>query len=282
MHALIVHCHPEPASFNGSLTDAARTTLRERGFSVDISDLYRQGFDPCERAEHYANRADSAVFSALGEQRHAFETSTLPEDVQREIARLERADLVVFQFPVWWHGRPAMLKGWFDRVFVNGGLYSGAMRYDRGRFRGRKAVCSITAGAPEVAFGPCSRGGDIEQILWPTHYSLHYLGFQVLPPFVAFGVQGHGYAYEDRDSNDCRLAQCREEWKERLNSLDLDTPLRFQGWNDWDADGRIRSPTDCACLCTDTDRTADRVSSRSAPGAPAPTCGRTIISRCCS
>ena len=120
---------------------------------------------------------DSAVFSPLGEQRHAFETSSLPQDVQREIARLERADLVVFQFPIWWHGPPAILKGWIDRVFVSGGLYTSAMRYDRGYFRGRKAVCSVTTGAPEFAFGPGSRGGDIERILWSTHYSLHYMGF---------------------------------------------------------------------------------------------------------
>lgn len=238
MHALIVHCHPEPASFNGALTEVARTTLRERGFSVDISDLHREMFDPCERAEHYRNRSTSAVFSALGEQRHAFETDSLPEDVRREIARLERADLVVFQFPIWWHGQPAMLKGWFDRVFVSGGLYTSAMRYDRGYFRGRTAVCSVTTGAPEIAFGPGSRGGDIERILWSTHYSLHYMGFHVLPPFVAFGIQGHGYTYSDKDSNNRRLELYREMWKERLTGLDGDTPLAFPMWDDWDEDGR--------------------------------------------
>ena len=111
MHALIVHCHPEPASFNAALTEVSRTTLRERGFSVDISDLYREAFDPYERPEHYTNRDDSAVFSPLGEQRHAFETNTLPQDVQREIARLERADLVVFQFPIWWHGPAGHSQG---------------------------------------------------------------------------------------------------------------------------------------------------------------------------
>ena len=242
MHALIVHCHPEPASFNGSLTGVALAALREQGFSVEISDLYREGFDPCERAEHYADRNDSAVFSPLGEQRHAFETKTLPTDVQREIARLETASLVVFQFPIWWHGLPAMLKGWFDRVFVNGGLYTGAMRYDRGYFRGRSVVCSVTTGAPEVALGPNSRGGDIERILWSAQYSLHYMGFQVLPPFVAFGVQGHGYIYADEAINEDRLRLYLTKWKERLESLDRDTPLGFPGWDDWDEDGRFRDP----------------------------------------
>lgn len=240
MHALIVHCHPERASFNAALTAVTRTTLRELGFSVDISDLYREKFDPCERPEHYRNRKDSAVFCPLGEQRHAVETNTLPEDVRREIVRLKSADLVVFQFPIWWHSQPAMLKGWFDRVFVNGGLYNSTMRYDRGYFRDKRAVCSVTTGAPEIAFGPGSRGGDIDRILWSTHYSLHYMGYLVLPPFVAFGIQGHGYIYSDEDSNNRRLLRYREKWKDRLRSLKRDTPLQFQVWDDWDEDGRAK------------------------------------------
>ena len=162
MHALIVHCHPEPASFNAALTQVAATTLRQLGFSVEISDLNRERFDPCERSKHYINRENSAVFFPLGEQRYAFKTNTFPEDVQRAIGRLERADLLVFQFPIWWHRPPAVLKGWFDRVFVSGGLYTSSMRYDCGYFLGKKAICSVTTGAPKIAFGPGSRGGDID------------------------------------------------------------------------------------------------------------------------
>lgn len=238
MHALIVHCHPEPASFNSALREVAETTLRQLGHTVEISDLYLEGFDPCERPDHYGNRANATVFSPLGEQRNAFATDTLPMDVQREIGRLERADLVVFQFPIWWHSHPAILKGWFDRVFVNGGLYTSSMRYDRGYFRGRKAVCSVTAGAPETAFGPGSRGGDIGRILWSTHYSLHYMGFHVLPPFVAFGIQGNGFTYTDESCHQHRLGLYREKLKERLETLDRDVPLAFRGWNDWDEHGR--------------------------------------------
>lgn len=236
MHALIIHCHPEPMSFNATLTNVAKITLQQRGFSVEISDLYREQFDPCERAEHYQNRANGTVFFPLGEQRHAYRTNRLPEDVQREISRLERADVVIFQFPIWWHSQPAILKGWFDRVFVNGGLYTSSMRYSRGYFRGKKALCSVTTGAPEIAFGFGSRGGDIDQILWSTHYSLHYMGFHVLSPFVAFGIQGHGFSYTD-DDNQGRLSLYQEKWKKQLNSLDEVEPLRFQSWNDWDESG---------------------------------------------
>ncbi|MCM3320563.1 NAD(P)H-dependent oxidoreductase, partial [Staphylococcus warneri] len=152
------------------------------GHDVEVSDLYADGFDPVEAPRHYPCRANADVFSALVEQRHASTHATLPADVRREIARLEQADLVVFQFPVWWHAAPAMLKGWFDRVFVNGGLYTGSRRYDRGHFRGRRAICSVTTGAPAATFGPGGRSGDIGLLLWPIHYSLHYMGYDVLSP----------------------------------------------------------------------------------------------------
>ena len=115
------------------------------------------------------------------------------------------------------------------------------MRYDRGYFRGKKALCSVTTGAPEIAFGPGSRAGDIDQILWQTHYPLHYMGFHVLPPFVAFGIQGHGYSYTSEDSKNRLLSLYQENWKERLNTLDQGTPITFQGWDDWDEDGRAKS-----------------------------------------
>ena len=241
MQALIVHCHPEPLSFNSALTEVAQFALRQQGFSVEVSDLYREGFNPREGPNHYENRRKAHEFSPWREQRHAFETNTLPRDVRREIARLERADLVVFQFPIWWHGQPAMLKGWFDRVFVNGGLYTSSMRYDRGYFLGRKALCSVTTGAPEAAFGAGARGGEVEQILWSTHYSLHYMGFEVLPPFVASGIQGHGFSYTHEDEGRRRLNSYREIWKERLTTLDRDSPLSFPGWEDWDDMGRAKS-----------------------------------------
>ncbi|WP_244467997.1 NAD(P)H-dependent oxidoreductase [Nitratireductor soli] len=173
MNALIVFAHPEPASFNGALRDTAASSLRSGGHSVEISDLYGENFDPVEKAAHYARRLDPQQFVPLAEQRSAGREGTLPVAVRREIARLERADLVIFQFPLWWHAQPAILKGWFDRVLVNGLLYDSTRRYGRGVFKGKRAVLSVTAGAPERSFGRGGRGGDIEKLLWPMQYSLH-------------------------------------------------------------------------------------------------------------
>ena len=240
MQALIVHSHPEPRSFNAALKDVTRHTLQSLGHDVQVSDLYAEGFDPAEKAAHYAQRADPDVFAALAEQRHASKTDTLPADVRREIARLKQADLVVFHFPIWWHGPPAMLKGWFDRVFVNGGLYTSRMRYDRGIFRGKRALVSVTTGAPTSAFEDNGRGGEIGQILWPVHYSLHYMGFTVLPPFTAFGIQGHGFAYQEEGQFLSYLEDTKTAWAERLMALDDAEPLAFPGWSDW---GSAETPT---------------------------------------
>jgi len=238
VRALIVHCHPEPSSFNAALKDVSVDTLGKSGHEVRVSDLYAEGFDPVEKPSHFRDREDPSFFSALAEQRHASRKKSLPTEIREEIARLQNADLVVLQFPLWWHGPPAMLKGWFDRVFVNGGLYSSNTRYDQGHFRGKSAVCSVTTGAPARAFGPNCRGGDIDHMLWPVHYSLHYMGFNVLPPFVAFGIQGHGFSYELDSQHGQRLDRIKCDWKDRLKKLAEDQPLWFPGWKDWDREGR--------------------------------------------
>lgn len=240
MHALIVYCHPEPRSFNGTLKDVAVTTLQRIGYTVEISDLYAENFDPAEGPQHYPSRADPDVFSALVEQRHGSTNGSLPDDVRREIARLERADLVVFQFPIWWHAQPGMLKGWLDRVFVNGKLYTSRMRYDRGYFRGRRAICSVTTGGPAETFAHNGRGGDIELLLWPMNYSLHYMGFEVLAPFRAHGIQGGGYAYRAQAEYLAELEAHKQGWAKRLEHLHEETPIAFAGWEDWDETGRLK------------------------------------------
>lgn len=240
MNVLFILCHPERASFNGALVDLGAEQFRAHGATVEISDLYGEGFDPVEKRENYGVPSGD-VFAPLAEQRRAYTEETLCPEVAREIERLERADLVIFQFPVWWHSVPAMLKGWFDRVFVSGGLYTSRMRYDRGYFRGRRALCSVTSGAPGESFVAGGRGGALDQVLWSANYSLHYMGFSVLEPHGTFGIQGHGYAYAGDDAFRSALETAKGDFATRLGGLDAEAPLRFPGWDDWDAEGRPRT-----------------------------------------
>jgi NAD(P)H dehydrogenase (quinone) len=244
MHVLILFCHPEPASFNGALKDVAAETMRKAGHTVEVADLYAEEFNPVEIARHYTNRDDPLWFSPTAEQRHASKTDTLPSDVTHEIKRLERADLVILQFPLWWHAQPAILKGWFDRVFVNGGLFTGKMRYDRGYFRGKYALCSVTTGAPEAAFEQNGRGGNMETMLWPIQYSLYYMGFSVLTPFLSYGIQAHkGFTRLKGNEFEHHLEAQKTTWSHRLEELDVTDVVPFPGWNDWDEHGHPISTT---------------------------------------
>ena len=248
MNAHIILAHPEPTSFNGSMAKRALSHFHSTGKTCTFNDLYASGFDPVERDRHYAARKNSKTFVPLDEQRQAWTNGTTPDDVKAEINNLRNADLVILQFPLWWHGPPAMLKGWFDRTFPSGGVYTSRMRYDKGYFTGRKALLSVTTGAPEEAFGPGARGGDPKSMLWPLHYSLHYLGFEVLKPFWTYGVQGYGYSYEDQHTVERRLTDALDGWEERLLGLSKEDGLTFPGWSDWDDAGRpLASPAKVRC-----------------------------------
>ena len=118
MKAHIVVAYPEPKSFNAHLATVAKRTLMDRGWAVSVSDLYEMGFDPCEKAAHYADPNDATRFDTQSEQRHASATETIPAEVRAEIDRMAQADLVILQYPMWWHLPPAILKGWMDRVFI--------------------------------------------------------------------------------------------------------------------------------------------------------------------
>lgn len=239
MNALIVLAHPERASLNGSLADVAANALRAQGHQVDIDDLYGEHFDPVERADLYSNRVNEGRFAPLTEQRAHYDEGTLHHDVQRELDRLDWADLIIFQFPLWWHAQPAILKGWFDRVLIYGGRYSGTMRYDNGYFRGKQAALSVTTGSPRRAFQPFGRAGNIVEWLWPIHASLYYVGLDVLAPQVSYGIQGGGIQYQDESVFRDHLENQKIEWGARVPQLHQEPGIPFTGWEDWDTDGML-------------------------------------------
>jgi len=244
MNALIIFAHPDPSSFNAALKEQARKTLEAAGHQVTVSDLYAEDFDPREGAAQYGDVGGAELQAPLALQREASQCGTLPADVRREIDRLWAADLLILQFPLWWHGMPAILKGWMDRVFVAGELYASKRRYDTGAFRGKRAFLSVTTGAPAEAFGPGARGGDLDAMLFQPNYSLHYMGFEVLTPIVSFGVQGHGFRYNSDDAIDRQRASDLSAVSRRLESLGSASRIRFPGWADWDDRGAPLSPND--------------------------------------
>ncbi len=240
MQAHIVIAHPEPESFNHHLAGVAKNELEELGWSISTSDLYHKGLDPCERFSHYRTGTDGGIFNVQAEQRKACEQGRIPPEVQEEIGLLDAADLLILQYPMWWHLPPAMLKGWFDRVFIYGEVYTSSKRFEAGRFAGKQVMLSVTVGTSRDTYAHNGRSGDIDMLLWPVHFNLAFVGYTVLEPFVAYGVEA-GIQYSDRTIIEQRLAKIPGDLTACLRTIESAKTVQFNRMSDWGEDGRINS-----------------------------------------
>jgi putative NADPH-quinone reductase len=105
MRVLMIYVHPRDDSLCAALRDAARAALESAGHQVELRDLYAEGFRPALSAEE-RGRYNDADENLAGVEDH--------------VDSLRRADALLLVHPTWWYGMPAMLKGWFDRVWAPG------------------------------------------------------------------------------------------------------------------------------------------------------------------
>ena len=105
MRVLLVYCHPRTDSFCAALREAAVEALDSTGHTVEVRDLYAEGFAPTLTAEERGRYYDE------GANLRGIESHT---------ASLQQAEALLLVYPTWWFGPPAMLKGWLDRVWVPG------------------------------------------------------------------------------------------------------------------------------------------------------------------
>ncbi|MET7992981.1 NAD(P)H-dependent oxidoreductase [Amycolatopsis sp. NPDC005232] len=209
MNVLWLFAHPDPHSLGGALRDEGLATLRALGHEVRESDLYAMHWNPV-----------------------VDEIAAVPDDVRAEQAKLTWADAVVFQFPLWWYGTPAMLKGWFDRVFVKGYAYDvhrpdgRPARYGEGALAGKRALVVVTTGSPAPALGPRGVNGPLPDLLFGLqHGTLFYTGMSVLPPFAVYDA--------DRMTA-CAFASAASALRARLSDLETASPLPFRHQNGGD------------------------------------------------
>ncbi len=187
MNVLIVYWHPEPKSFNHAMFSQATETFLNISDKVKISDLYEMDFDPISSRKNFHTVNDPDFLKLQLEEMHATEAKGFTEEVEAEIRKLEWCDLMLWQFPLWWFGLPAVFKGWVDRVFAMGWTYGGGKIYETGVFRGKKALLSLTTGGPKDAYQKEGFNGDIHSILKPIHRGmLQFVGFDVLEPHIVY------------------------------------------------------------------------------------------------
>ena len=186
-----------------------------------------------------AERANRERFDAQREQRHSGDVGAIPAFVAEELAQLDAADLLILQYPMWWHMPPAILKGWFDRVFAYGPAYTASRRFEAGRFAGKRALISVTVGTSRATYEHNGRSGDISLMLWPVQFTLAYVGYEILAPFVAYGVEG-GLRYSDPAAVEARLAAIAADLRGDLARVAERPIVPFNRMSEWGADGRIR------------------------------------------
>ncbi len=109
MRVLVLFAHPVETSFAAALHDQVVRTLRGRGHDVDDCDLNAEKFDPV------MSRQDRIEYHDVSVNRRT---------VGPYVERLLAAEALVFSFPVWNMGFPAILKGFVDKVFLPGVSFS--------------------------------------------------------------------------------------------------------------------------------------------------------------
>ena len=111
MKVFVVYCHPSDDSFTKNMCDAFVRGVADSGNAFMISDLYKMGFDPVMKENEYLRDA------------YYRNTPEVADDVRIEQEKINSADAIAFIYPVFWTEAPAMLVGWFDRVWTYGFAY---------------------------------------------------------------------------------------------------------------------------------------------------------------
>lgn len=105
MRALVVYCHPRQGSFTEAVRDVVLAKLREARAEIRVLDLYARGFSPVLTARELECYEDEAVNQS---------------GIEGHVEDLAWCDTLIFIYPTWWYGLPAILKGWLDRILVPG------------------------------------------------------------------------------------------------------------------------------------------------------------------
>ncbi|MEM9319166.1 MAG: NAD(P)H-dependent oxidoreductase [Pseudomonadota bacterium] len=103
MRALVIYCHPKEGSFTSAVRDTVLERLTASGADIRLRDLYAEGFQPVLTGDELDWYLDC-------------ERNCAP--VKDHVADLQWCDTLIFVYPTWWYGLPAMLKGWLDRVLL--------------------------------------------------------------------------------------------------------------------------------------------------------------------
>lgn len=141
MDILIIYAHPETEGFNSLVLKKTREFLNSKNKDHEVWDLYKMGYDPVLKKEELYTAGNTHI----SEENSGFQK------------KIKQASKIIFIYPVWWGGMPAILKGFVDRVFVPGF----AFKYKKDKLitsipekclTDKRVVCLVTSGAPRFLY----------------------------------------------------------------------------------------------------------------------------------
>jgi len=135
MNILIVYSHPSKKSYTFQVLEELKKVLNDQCWNIEVSDLYEMNFQSDMTEQEY--------------EREGFSKTELPisSDVIEEHKKIEKADCIIFLYPVWWSDCPAKLKGWFDRVYSVGYAYGHKPGFPKMKTI-KQGIAICTAGHP--------------------------------------------------------------------------------------------------------------------------------------
>ncbi|MFW5647450.1 MAG: NAD(P)H-dependent oxidoreductase [Candidatus Alkaliphilus sp. MAG34] len=107
-NTLVIFGHPDPNSFNGAILKTVENKLIDKKYQFIFKNLYQLNFNPVLTSDDLKKTKNSSVAS----------------DIAIEQNDIEWAKNIIFIYPIWWAGQPAMVKGWIDRVLTPGFAYA--------------------------------------------------------------------------------------------------------------------------------------------------------------
>ena len=207
LNALIVTAHPFTHSFNLALSAQAEQQLRQAGWHVEVSNLYQQGFSPIAGALDVGERHLLEGANLLQLQAEAVKQNRLADDILTEQAKLNSADLIILQFPIWWGTMPAMLKGWLERVFSYGYAYG-----EQYALEGKALMMSVTTGG---ARDDEERQYYDDKLQDLANETFGYMKMRCLPAFIC-----HGPASSSQDERVAELKRFGDTLDTLIATLD--------------------------------------------------------------
>ncbi|MDM5190603.1 NAD(P)H-dependent oxidoreductase [Bacillus sp. DX4.1] len=136
MKHLIIYAHPNPQSFNHAILETVQGQLEEKGHEVRVRDLYALNFNPVLATDDFIS----------------FSQGNTPAEIEEEQKHIAWADNIIFIYPVWWAGLPAILKGYVDRVFSHGFAYAYSENGIEKLLNGKKGLLLSTMGNTKEAY----------------------------------------------------------------------------------------------------------------------------------